>query len=173
MEADGEFTLIAITPPVPLPNEGARITNLLLHGFDRVHLRHPDESEGTIEEIILGIPTCLRDRISIHDRFELAQRYGLGGVHLNHRNPLPPEGWKGTISHSCHSIEEVVDSLGLDYVTLSPVFDSISKPGYKAVSFGPLPTGIPVIALGGVTPDKIPVLKQLGYSGAAMLSAAW
>lgn len=60
---------------------------------------------------------------------------------------------------------------GLDYITLSPVFDSISKPGYTSVEFGPLPSGVTVIGLGGVTTDRAVQLKARGFAGAAMLGA--
>lgn len=61
------------------------------------------------------------------------------------------------------------------YATLSPIFDSISKQGYKAAfNFDELQSALsklklPVIALGGVTPEKIPLLTTLGFKGAAML----
>ncbi|MCM1164308.1 MAG: thiamine phosphate synthase [Muribaculaceae bacterium] len=171
--ADNQFTLIAITPPEPLDDEAARIATLLRSGFDRVHLRHPAMPVSELEKIIAAIPSELRGAISLHDHFHLAPAYGIGGIHLNGRNPQAPRGWEGITSRSCHSVAEVEASRGLDYVTLSPVFDSISKPGYRGVNFDSLPTGIIIVALGGVTPEKFNLLKSLGYAGAAMLSAAW
>lgn len=64
---------------------------------------------------------------------------------------------------------------GYDYLTLSPIYDSISKEGYKSSferkdlenEIRNLP--IDVIALGGVTPDKFEELKAIGFAGAAML----
>lgn len=173
MAANDEFTLIAITPAEQLTAEGLRIAQKLRSGFHRVHLRHPGLDAGELEKIIRDIPQDLRQRVSLHDHFELAKLHGLGGVHLNSRNLSAPGGWTGLVSRSCHSVAEVEQSRSLDYVTLSPVFDSISKPGYTAVDFGSMPDGIRVIALGGVTPDKFEFLKTLGYSGAALLSAAW
>ena len=68
-----------------------------------------------------------------------------------------------------------------DYVFLSPVFDSISKAGYKAgFSMEELQEassrGIideKVVALGGVTFDSIPYLKRLGFGGAAMIGSIY
>ena len=64
-----------------------------------------------------------------------------------------------------------------DYVFLSPIFDSISKAGYKssfteemlkdASSKGIIDKK--VVALGGVTLDMIPYLKELNFGGAAMM----
>ena len=77
-----------------------------------------------------------------------------------------------------HAIEEVKTwKPACSHVFLSPVFDSISKQGYRA-GFTPeilrraSGEGIideKVIALGGVTPDKLQLLHSLGFGGAAML----
>ena len=69
----------------------------------------------------------------MHDRHELAARFGVGGVHLNSRNPSVPDGFGGLVSRSCHSIAELSQySSVCDYMFLSPVFDSISKSGYTS-----------------------------------------
>ena len=67
-----------------------------------------------------------------------------------------------------------------DYVTLSPVYPSISKPGYesqvnliaevRAADKTALP---PLIALGGVTFEKLDELRNAGFAGAAMLGALY
>lgn len=64
----------------------------------------------------------------------------------------------------------------MDYVTLSPVFDSISKSGYMAaysheelLRLSGAPTK--VIALGGVNPERIDFLKRYNFTGFAMLGA--
>ena len=171
MEADRDFVLIAITPPDPVADEALGIAALLDAGWWRVHLRHPGADAATVEEIINAIPPRLRDRVSLHDHFGVAGTTGIGGLHLNRRSPSPPCGWKEVVSRSCHSVDEVRDCDGMDYVTLSPVFDSISKPGYRGIAFGSLPAGIRVMALGGVTPDRLPELRSSGFAGAAMLGA--
>lgn len=60
---------------------------------------------------------------------------------------------------------------------LSPIFDSVSKQGYTSAFTDNVlkqasKDGIidnKVVALGGVTPDKINYLRQLNFGGAAML----
>ena len=119
-----------------------------------------------------------RHRIVIHDFFELAEPYGLKGIHLNARRSTVPDGWQGHVSRSCHSLEEVKQyKNACDYVFLSPIFDSVSKQGYvSAFAYETLKQasgdGIidgKVVALGGVTPDKISRLRSLNFGGAAML----
>lgn len=170
--------LIAITLPEFFRDEPEAVCRLLDAGWARVHIRKPGASAHMIAEFIEGIPSCYRSRLSLHDHFELAGPMGVGGLHLNSRNPVPPAGWSGVMSRSCHTVKEAEDSSALDYVMLSPVFDSISKPGYKS-RFSPSglsQQGLPlekVCALGGVTAARLPQLVRAGFGWAAMLSQAW
>lgn len=73
----------------------------------------------------------------------------------------------------------------LDYVFLSPIFPSISKAGYggtgAAAAFPDADrlasalagSRYPVLALGGVTPERFPELAELGFAGAALLGGIW
>ena len=106
----------------------------------------------------------------------------MGGVHLNGRNPDLPDGYRGTVSRSCHSLEEVAaHRTATDYLFLSPVFDSISKQGYRS-AFPPAAlreaaaAGIideKVLALGGVSEANLPEVRGYGFGGAALLGDIW
>lgn len=164
---------IAITPTDILPDEPARITMILDHGWDYVHLRHPDASLRDIKNVIEKIPQRLHRRIRLHGHFELLNEFNLGGIHLNSRCPSPPELYKGSISRTCHSLAEVEEWMPkVEYMTLSPIFDSLSKAGYKKgfnhEQLASLPSG-KVVALGGVEPSKIKELRQYPFVGFAML----
>ncbi|MCM1077362.1 MAG: thiamine phosphate synthase [Bacteroides sp.] len=168
---------IAITPEaIDRRKEPAQVRAILEGGWDRVHLRHPDASRAEMYQLLESIPTALHDRLVVHSHFDLTDDFKLGGLHLNHRNPNAPCNYHGALSKSCHSIEEVITSTGMAYVTLSPIFDSISKTGYKSTftesQFAALAT-IPtkVIALGGVTAERMDILKRYNFSGFAMLGA--
>lgn len=174
MAVDSDFRLIAITAENPVPEEAKKIVFLLRSGFFRVHLRHPAASRREMRDLIEAIPLELHKRILLHGHFDLAADFNLGGLHLNQRCPVPPPFYRGGLSRSCHSIKEVEASEGMDYVTLSPVFDSISKKGYRsAFSADDLSSlsslNIPVIALGGVNFNNITELGKYNFSGAAML----
>ena len=84
----------------------------------------------TFSLIMPAIPAEYHSRIVLHEHFELTTGYRLAGIHLNSRNNTLPEGFAGSISRSCHSLQEVQDNKQLDYVFLSPIFQSISKEGY-------------------------------------------
>ena len=141
---------------------------------DFVHIRKPDSPLPEVRALIETIPAELHPKLKLHDHFSLIEEFDLGGVHLNSRNPVAPQGAL-SVSKSFHSLDELKDAGQFDYVTLSPVFDSISKQGYRAAfDFDDLKKELSavnnVIALGGITPDKFQLLKSLGFSGAALLS---
>ncbi len=174
--------VIVITLPQFVDGEAGRIVRLLQAGVDLVHVRKPGATGQQTERLIAQIPAEWRRRLVLHDHFRLAAAYGLHGVHLNSRNPQPPEGWQGSVSRSCHTLDEVVRWKPLcDYVSLSPVFDSLSKPGYRAAF---TPAGLAraraegiidnkVMALGGVTFGRIDDVLRMGFGGAMILGDAW
>lgn len=174
--SDNGRWLIAITPEAPVADEGRKIATLLRDGWYRVHLRHPGASRREIRNIIESIPQEFHNRIVLHGHFDLTAEFNLGGLHLNHRCPVAPSFYNGPLSRSCHSVDEVMQSAGMAYVTLSPVFDSISKQGYKS-AFTPDQlrrlddAPVPVIALGGVTEERITELSEYNFKGYAMLGA--
>lgn len=173
---------IVITRPDFIDNEATYINQLFEQGIDLLHLRKPDSSKEDYERLIQEIEEKWRAQIVIHDHFELCEKYHLQGIHLNRRNNQAPHAFHGSISRSCHSLEEVIASKdSFDYVFLSPIFDSISKKGYQhAFSDETLylaaKEGIidkKVIALGGITDEKIPQLKAWNFGGAAFLGDIW
>ena len=174
--------LIVITPPHFLREEARLIVGLLERGADRIHLRKPGSDKKEMAFLIEQIPRQMRQQLSVHEHFDLAGQYGLGGIHLNTRAPFPPQGYTGILSRSCHSINEVTQyKPESDYLFLSPIFDSISKEGYKAAFSKEeldwaMRAGVidrKVVALGGVTAQHIGSLKQWHFGGMAMLGEVW
>lgn len=193
--------VIVITLPTQVKNEARLIEQMLECGVDRVHIRKPTWSSTKIKELIAAIDVKYRERLTLHDCFELCDELSVGGVQVNGRNPEVPAFFCGVVSSSCHTLEEVdsflecmricnsLDSIdsssGLQsfesYVTLSPIFNSISKSGYVA-NFSDMQLreaaerGIinsKVFAMGGVTPKDFGYLRSLGFGGVALLGYVW
>lgn len=171
---------IAITYPYAIDKEDVIIRHLLANGFDIVHLRKPDANIDYCRELLGRLTPSELACIVVHDYYALYEEYALRGVHLNHNISSYPPHYRGTRTRSCHSFDEVVKyKEECDFLFLSPIFDSISKRGYLSkFSHNELLNasirGIiddKVVALGGVTPDKISYLKSLHFGGAAMLGA--
>ncbi len=176
--------LIVVTQPFFFAGEAARIEALFRAGLELLHLRKPASSAEECGALLEQLPPFCRGRIVTHDHFGLVARFGLRGVHLNGRNPLPPPGFAGQRSASCHSLEELAGRKreGFDYLFLSPVFDSLSKRGYRA-AFPPealaaareagVLDGQRVVALGGIRPELLEQVAAWGFGGAAVLGYVW
>ena len=160
-------------------NEAEMIRIILSEGIDRVHIRKPGSSESDFRRLIEAVPERMYPALTLQDHVGLAVGYGIGGVHLNSRNPSVPAGFKGKVSRSCHSLEEVARCREEDYLFLSPIYDSISKNGYrsafteKSLSESDGIIGPRVYALGGVRPENLPELERYGFGGAAFLGYVW
>ncbi len=166
------FRLVAITPELTLIDEQERIKALLDAGFDYVHIRKPGMTEAQVRDYVATLPLEYVSRLKMHYFPAVATEFRLGGLHLNARCPQPPEGYSGACSRSCHSLAEVAESETMDYVFLSPIFDSISKHGYMANFTEQQLRGSVdsrVLALGGVTAEKMAWLHDVGFGGCAFL----
>lgn len=168
------FLIIAITRPDFFFGEGERINQILEENrANYVHIRKPYAEQKSIKNLIQDINPVFHYRLKLHDHFELLDSFNLGGIHLNSRNADYHNKAK-SISISCHSLDEIEKVDKFDYFFISPIFDSISKEGYHAAfdlnEVSHKIKGKRSIALGGVTPDKFPLLSSLGFTGAALLS---
>jgi thiamine-phosphate pyrophosphorylase len=174
--------LIAVSIAEIIDEDAQIIASLLDSAVDIVHLRKPCASADSLREILCKLSSEHRSRIVVHDYPELYTEFSLLGVHVNRNIPSLGDDYTGLRTRSCHSLDEIVRyKQEYDYLFLSPIFDSISKVGYasqfshdellRASSMGIIDSR--VVALGGVTPDKIAYLEQLGFGGAAMSGAIY
>lgn len=171
-----KLTTIIISLPEFFEGEASAITRMLdSEAAARVHLRKPGCMESDMRVLIESIPASLHHRLSLHDCHDLASSYGCG-AHINRRNPEVPAGFSGSISRSCHSVKELALYPQENYLFLSPIFPSISKPGYMPpFTIESLKGKVDgrTVALGGVSPDKYTQLAETGFGGAAMLGYVW
>lgn len=171
-----DFKIVVFTPPTPINNEAQMIERLLGAGADIVSLRKPGIGARYVESVLKQIRPEIRRRIKLHDNPELARAFGTG-FQLNSRTSEVVDIDTSLLSKSCHSLDEVIESGRMDYVTLSPIFDSISKPGYKSnidlSSLDLSSANVSVIAMGGMTLERVPMVRAAGFSGAAFLGDVW
>lgn len=169
---------IAITADEIRPDEAVRIQTILDYGWDSVQLRMPSATLKDMRNLIEKIPQKYHGRLWLHGHFELVNEFNLGGLQLNKRCPLAPTNYRGKLAKSCHSVEEVLDAATekrYERVTLSPIFDSVSKKGYNG-RFSEYELegldeadSLKIIALGGITPEKTAIISRLPFSGYAVL----
>ena len=118
--------------------------------------------------------------VSVHEDIDAAVAAGAGGVHLPSGGS--PEAARSQLADSligasAHSAKEasVLLYAGADYVTISPVFLTDSKPGYgPALGLDGLAGVVakvpgPVIALGGITGQSAASCLSAGARGVAVM----
>jgi thiamine-phosphate pyrophosphorylase len=119
-------------------------------------------------------------RLSIGGDVALAADVGTSAVHVRDATAVTEArrllGPAALVGMSAHGVADVKNAraAGADYVTLSPIYETTSKPGYGP-ALGPegialaASLGIPVLALGGITADHAPAVRQTGAAGVAIM----
>ena len=118
----------------------------------------------------------------VNDRPDLAQAVGADGVHVGQedtglteaRNLLGPNALLGG---SAHTVEEALaaQAAGADYLGCGAVFGSGTKHNVTQMPLETLTAicqavDIPVVAIGGVSLDNLPLLADTGIAGVAVIS---
>ena len=120
--------------------------------------------------------------VSINTHLGVAQALG-EGLHVGRRGLAPREarrllGEAARLGVSAHTPAEVAAAAeaGADYAFFSPVYPTASHPEAEAVGLEALAEacaavpGFPVLALGGITPERVSACLNGGVWGVAVLS---
>jgi len=174
--------LIIMTSPTYFVEEDKILETLFEEGMEMLHLNKPDSSPVYAERLLSLLPEEYHKKIVVHDNYYLKNEYGLAGIHLDEADAEAPQGYKGKISRTCRSLEELKSAKKQSkYVFLRDVFDSISDANGKAsFSYDQLKDAAHrglidkhVYALGGVRLENIKVLKELGFGGVVICNDLW
>jgi thiamine-phosphate pyrophosphorylase len=169
----------AITPDIPLTEALlSKIDIALNNGIQVIQYRHKTfATADTINAVIKLRGQCHARQIPliINDDVELAYRVGADGVHLgkddlDYRQILqnnPRRLWVGV---SCYdSLDRARDAIaaGADYIAFGRFFPSTTKPLASPCSLAILQraaqlTTLPIVAIGGITPDNGRALLAAG-----------
>ena len=120
----------------------------------------------------------------VNDRLDVALAVGAAGVQLAQGSVRPEDarrlhpGW--WIGQSVHDWREAAAAHadGADYLLVGPVFPTATHPDRAPLAAAQLEQiaglGLPVIAIGGVTPERIPELRAVtAIHGVASIGALW
>jgi thiamine-phosphate pyrophosphorylase len=181
--------LVCISPEHDDPREVAVLGALFAAGLERYHVRKPHWPVAQLEAWLRALPTDWRTRLVLHQHHELVATLGLLGRHWRDDGsaPLVAPANAGFTSRSCHDLATLRAALGhYDSVFFGPVFPSISKSGhgprdnFSTSEFStllaqrtPAERRTTVLALGGITADRLSQVRTLGFDGVAVLGAIW
>jgi thiamine-phosphate pyrophosphorylase len=119
--------------------------------------------------------------VIVNDRADIARAAGAGGVHVGQED-LPPVAVRGVfgaglIGLSTHDERQVDDALAseADYVAVGPIFQTGTKEtGYTARGLDLVRyaagRGKPVVAIGGITLDRAPLVIAAGAAMVAVIT---
>jgi thiamine-phosphate pyrophosphorylase len=160
------------------------VAQAIVAGVDWVQIREKDLPARRLLALTEDAARQARQRgstrVLVNDRLDVALAAQAHGVHLGtHSMPvdivrrLAPREF--VVGVSCHSLEEALaaESAGADYILLGPIFATPSK-----LRYGPplglaklrevtLRISVPVLALGGITIDRIAACRENGAAGIA------
>lgn len=177
--------LLVISNPTPVANEASLINCLFDEGLPVLHLRKPESSLKEMALLLHNINPVHYPKIALHQHHSIAGNFGISRLHYTEaarkavsQETLSQQRAEYVVSTSVHSL---ADYQGLaeyfDYAFLSPVFDSISKPGHQAQAFTLKKSDKKIytklIALGGIDEHNCRKAYEMGYDGIAVLGAVW
>jgi thiamine-phosphate pyrophosphorylase len=141
----------------------------------------PEKEQVQLARDVLPLARRFGARLTLHGDPGLALEAGVDGVHL-------PAGADAAAAHallgseklvgiSIHSAAEArtLDRSVIDYAVLGPVYETASKPGYGP-ALGPegvrqiaRVASVPIIAIGGITSERVADVTEAGARGVAVM----
>lgn len=171
----------AIDPVEIVPTVGLAVQA----GVDAVQVRYPHLGAREISYLVKAIQ---RDTVTsntaviVNDRVDVAMALGADGVHLGQRSLGVVEvrrlaGPDLLIGVSVHSMAEVTEAVagGVEYLTFGHVYPTRSHPDEPGRGIALLAevvaavAPVPVIAIGGITPERVPDVLRAGATGVAVM----
>jgi thiamine-phosphate pyrophosphorylase len=156
-------------------------------GATAIQLRDKDAATRTLLEIGTRIRLLTRDKsvlFIVNDRVDIAVAVDADGVHLG-QDDLPILaartilGYDKIIGISVSNLERAIaaEQAGADYLGLSPIFTTSTKPdagtglGLDFIRQVKQKVNIPLVAIGGINTDNIAEVIEAGADTAAVVSA--
>ncbi len=172
--------LILMSTPTFFLEEHQILKALFDEGLEIFHLRKPNTEPIYSERLLSLLPESYRKQIVVHDHFYLKSEYKLKGIHLSERNMDLPNNYKGGLSCSCRSLEELPGlKKTFDYVIYQPLFEewgskaTVQSTGTLLAARRAKNIDKKVMGMGNVDLDNISLARDLGFGGVVLLGAIW
>ena len=158
-----------------------KVSEAVVGGANVVQLREKDLDDAELLTLARQLRGAIggRAKLLVNGRVDVAEAAKADGVHLSEIAPRLASHLNAVIvGRSVHSLEAALraENEGADYVVFGPVFATPSHPGVSPSGVGALAevasaVRIPVIAIGGVTPERVGAIMDDGAAGIAVISA--
>ncbi|MBS0425553.1 MAG: Nudix family hydrolase [Proteobacteria bacterium] len=175
----------AITRAADIGVEAAlkQIEQALQNGLRLLQIREkhmtPDQLRDFTNQV-LSLARPYQAKVLINGDGVMARETGADGVHFTAAQLLAmssrPGPAESLCAASCHNAEELfaAEQLGFDFVVLGPVQATLSHPGLAPLGWRRFATlirgySLPVYALGGLSAQDLPIAREMGAHGIAMM----
>ena len=165
----------------------AVVAECLAAGLPAVQVREKDLGAADLAALCRPLRELTRDhgaRLVVNDRVDVALAIGADGVQRTHAS-LPVDdirrivGSRLKIGASVHSLEDALDAerRGADWLVFGPIYDTPYKrrwgapQGLERLVTVTAAVRIPVVAIGGITPERVAEVRAAGAAGVAAIAA--
>ena len=170
----------------PIVPDTAWLARLLPLGIKTVQLRVKDAAPGVLaREIAVALDLCRSHgcQLIVNDHWREALDAGADFVHLGQEDLAGADvaalkAWRVRLGISTHSHEELAIALAArpDYVALGPIYEtklkqmSYAPQGLDRVGEWRARAACPLVAIGGITLERAPLVLGAGASSAAVIT---
>lgn len=176
---------LVTSPEDPVCEVLSTVSAALSGGVTHVVLRRPNLPAGTLFQLAMDILTEIREvghgQLIVHDRADVAMAMDAHGVHVPGVG-LPVDvarrvlGGQRTLGISIHDLANADVGRDADYAFFGHVYETVSHSGQAGRGLDRLRevcerAPVPVIAIGGITVDRIDAVLAAGASGIAVIRA--
>jgi thiamine-phosphate pyrophosphorylase len=153
-------------------------------GVDLIQVRERDLDGRPLATLVAELVRLTRGtatRVVVNDRLDVALACGADGVHLR-GDSMPPEAARSIvpagflIGQSVHAGQDAkTAAAGADYLVAGTVFPTLSKAGLtewlgvEGLARICRSVSVPVLAIGGMTVDRLPGIAAAGAAGIAAI----
>lgn len=170
----------------PLVDSAFWVGKLALLGVKSIQLRIKSEHANLEEEIKKSIELAKKHQVTlfINDHWKLAIRFGAAGIHLGQQDlatanieDIRMANMLLGVSAYCQEEIDNACEIGPSYVAIGPVYATTSKElpidphGVERLRHWQKSITYPVVAIGGMTLERIPTILDTGVCGIALISA--
>lgn len=151
-----------------------------------LHLRGREISARQLYQTAITLAAAAANTgawLVINDRADVALAAGINCLQLTSRSLTPtdvrslPGIWQLGVSVHSPAEAKAAEREGADWVIAGHVFETPTHPGHGGgppfVAAIAAATTLPLIAIGGITPETVPAVRAAGAHGIAVIRGIW